>query len=76
MNNLTFTGGKTDNGTGMIFFRFGFTFADLIVADSCLISKRLVEHDNEIVTEVLRNPSAVTSRIADDLIFFRNDLDI
>lgn len=43
---------------------------------SRLISKRLVKHDDEIVAEVLRHPSAVTSRIANDLVFFGYDLDI
>ena len=76
MDNLALAGGKTDNGTGMVLFRFSLAFADLIITDSRLISKRLVKHDDEIVAEVLRHPSAVTSRIANDLVFFGYDLDI
>ena len=52
MDNLALAGGKTDNGTGMVLFRFSLAFADLIITDSRLISKRLVKHDDEIVAEV------------------------
>ena len=60
----------------MVFLCFRFTLADFTVADRCLISKGLIEHDNKVVLEILGNTSAVTGGITDDLIFFGNDLDI
>ena len=46
-----------------------------IVRESSLISERLVEYHYEVVLEVFRNTTAITSCITDNLVFFRNHLD-
>ena len=46
-----------------------------IIRESSLVSERLVEYHYEVVLEVFRNTTAITSCITDNLVFFRNHLD-
>ena len=76
MNDFSFLCLETDHSSHMarsLFFR---AFFQRIIGESGFVSERFIELDNEIVLEVLRNTTAILGRVADDLVFFRDDFDI
>ena len=67
---------ETDNGSGMICCLFGNIFLQITIGYRSFISERLVEFNNKVIFKVFGNSTAVASRVTDNLVFFRNNLNI
>ena len=55
---------------------FGNIFLQIAIGYRSFISERLVELNNKVIFKVFGNSTAVASCITDNLVFFRNNLNI